>query len=431
MASMNLHEIGILYRRELRSALRERSIVVNSILIPIFLYPVMIWAVFSGMTLVQGISEGFTSRVALYDVPAEHAAVRDTLAAMENVELVAEPPASPDAATEAVRAGELDAAVWFRPPQGQAAELEGNFVARVTFDQSEDRSRRAESRVSGVLDRYRAGWLERESRALGIPPEALAQFEVVRRNVASGSDIGAYILSIMIPLFLVIMVAMGCFYPAVDSTAGERERSTWETLMTVSASRTSVLVAKYLYVATMGIGAGLLNVIAMLVTIGAIMAPLAGDDLERLQFGIPADAVVVMALGAIGLALLFSALMLILAAFARTFKDGQAMITPVYYIAMLPVFFVMEPDIVLDARMAAIPVANVIVMIRDAIQGTFQWLYIAETMAVVLVLVAASVALARYILGFEDLLIGSYDGNFWKFIKERGIGRRKTAGGAR
>lgn len=420
MASMHLHEIGILYRRELRSALRERSIVVNSILIPIFLYPVMIWAMFSGMTLVQGISEGFTSRVALYDVPAEHAAVRDTLAAMENVELVAEPPASPDAATDAVRAGELDAAVWFRPAQGQAAELEGNFVARITFDQSEDRSRGAESRVSGVLDRYRAGWLERESQALGIPPEALAQFEVVRRNVASGSDIGAYILSIMIPLFLVIMVAMGCFYPAVDSTAGERERSTWETLMTVSASRTSVLVAKYLYVATMGIGAGLLNVIAMLVTIGAIMAPLAGDDLERLQFGIPADAVAVMALGAIGLALLFSALMLILAAFARTFKDGQAMITPVYYIAMLPIFFVMEPDIVLDARMAAVPVANVIVMIRDAIQGTFQWLYIAETMAVVLVLVAASVALARYILGFEDLLIGSYDGNFWKFIKERG-----------
>ena len=115
--------------------------------------------------------------------------------------------------------------------------------------------------------------------------------------------------------------------------------------------------------------------------------------------------------------------MMILAAFARTFKDGQAMITPVYYLALLPVLFVTEPDIAFDAQLALIPVANVILMIRDAIQGSFAWLYIGETMAVVMALVAASLALARYILGFEDLLMGSYDGNFWKFVKERGLGR--------
>ena len=46
------------------------------------------------------------------------------------------------------------------------------------------------------------------------------------------------------------LVAVGCFYPAIDSTAGERERSTWETLMTVSASRGSIIAAKYLYVAS-------------------------------------------------------------------------------------------------------------------------------------------------------------------------------------
>ena len=57
----------------------------------------------------------------------------------------------------------------------------------------------------------------------------------------------------MMSFFLVIMVALGCFVPSIDSTAGERERSTWETLMTVSAPRSSVILAKYLYVATLGI----------------------------------------------------------------------------------------------------------------------------------------------------------------------------------
>ena len=423
---MNWREISILYRRELRSALRERSIVVNSILMPIFLYPVLLWAMFSGMSLVEGLSEDFTSSVAIYGLPAGHSALQDSLAALPNVEIATEAPPTAEGARAVVREGELDAAVVFRPATGEAAALEGNFVARVLYDQSEERSRRAEERISGLIDRYRADWLARESEMLRIPPEELVQFEVERTNIASSNEMGAFILSLMIPLFLVIMVALGCFYPAIDSTAGERERSTWETLMTVAASRTSVLVAKYLYVATLGIAAGILNVLAMVVTIGAVLAPLAGDSAEQLQFAIPAMAVPVMALGAAGLALLFAALMMVLASFARTFKDGQAMITPVYYLALLPIFFVMEPDLRLDAGMAAVPVANVVLMIREAIQASFQWLYIAETMAVVLVMVALSLALARYVLGFEDLLLGSYEGNFWKFIKERGLNRSGT-----
>lgn len=426
---MSWRDVRLLYVRELRSALRERSIIVYSVVMPIFLYPVMLWAMFSGFTLVQGLSEGFTSRVAIYDLPARHAAIRDSLAAMDNVEVLDadDAPADPDAARAAVQAGDLDAAVAFAPPDADAAALDGNFVARLTFDQSEDRSRRARSRVDGVIGDYRAAWLERESAALAIPPAELAQFEIERENVATGGEMGAFILSVMIPLFLVIMVALGCFYPAVDATAGERERSTWETLMTVGASRTSVVVAKYLYVATMGIVAGLLNVVAMVVTIAAILAPLIGDDAAGVQFAIPAAAIPVLALGAIGLALLFAALMTILAGFAHTFKDGQAMVTPVYYLALLPVFFVTEPDIVFDAGLAAIPVANVIVMMRDAIQAEFAWLYIAETMAVVAVLVVGALALARWILGFEELLLGSYDGNFWKFIKDRLPGRSKEA----
>ena len=86
---MNWSQIGILYRRELRSALRERTIVVNGILIPIFMYPIMLWAMFTGMTFVQGINEGFVSRVAVETAPAPvHSALLDTLRARNDISLV-------------------------------------------------------------------------------------------------------------------------------------------------------------------------------------------------------------------------------------------------------------------------------------------------------------------------------------------------------
>src|SRR6056297_2558606 len=95
---MNWREIGILYRHELRSALRERTIVVNGILIPIFLYPVMLWGMFTAVTFVQGLNEGFTSRVVVEgQLPALNTELRDSLATLPDLRIeddVAEPRAA-------------------------------------------------------------------------------------------------------------------------------------------------------------------------------------------------------------------------------------------------------------------------------------------------------------------------------------------------
>ena len=283
-------------------------------------------------------------------------------------------------------------------------------------------------RVESVVTDYRDDWLGREVSALGIAKVDQAQFRVVQDNVSSGRQMGALIMGMLIPMFLVLMVALGCFIPAIDSTAGERERSTWETLMTVSASRLSVVTAKYFYVATLGILAGVLNVTAMFVSLGAIMAPLlaeAGGGPDAFQFKLPLLALPVMIVASIALALFFAAAMMILAAFARTFKDGQAMVTPVYWLAILPMLLGQQTDRTLTPVIAAIPVANAAMMIRDAINGVFLWPLIAETLAVLGVMVAGCLLVARWVLGFEDLLLGSYDGSFWRFARTKMIGSKK------
>ncbi len=410
----------MLYGRELRSALRERAIVVNSILLPIFMYPLILWLMFSAIVLVEGLSEGFVSRVVLINLPPQHGELRDTLAAMESVELQVEP-ASPEAARARVRDGELDALVEFLPPSPEsgAALLPDNFRIRLSYDRSEERSRRARSRVETVVGRYRDRWLEREALSLNVSREQLEQFRVERRNVSSETQMGAFLLSQMIPLFLVIMVALGCFYPAIDSTAGERERSTWETLMSVSASRLSIVTAKYLYVATLGLTAGILNVIAVMVSIGAVLRPILGRRSEAFQFSIPLSAVPVMIIGAVALALFFAAAMMILASFARKFKEGQAMIMPVYLLVLIPMFLTGAPDMHLTPALGLVPIANIALMIKDAINEELRWLLVGETLLVVLLLVGLCLWIARSVLQFEDFLLGSYDGSFWKFTRDR------------
>src|SRR5690606_24238604 len=93
-------------------------------------------------------------------------------------------------------------------------------------------------------------------------------------NVSSREDVATELLSLTIPLFLVIAVALGCLVPAVDTTAGERERGTWETLLSTGATRTELVAAKYLHVAAFGAAAGVLNATAMTVVVGPVLGSL-------------------------------------------------------------------------------------------------------------------------------------------------------------
>lgn len=416
---MNWSDIWVLYRRELRSAFRDRTIVMNGILVPVFMYPIMMWVMMTGLMFVLGQMDRESSRLVILDPPSEHSALVDTLGAQTNLE-IQEDVLSEDSAMVLLRAGDLDALVEFLPPTDEGSALEDNFQVLIRYDRAVGRSSQASARVESTIADYRSEWLSQQASALGIPETEHEQFQIVQDNVSTEEQIGTLLMGMMIPMFLVLMIAMGCLMPAIDSTAGERERSTWETLMTVSASRLSVVTSKYFYVATLGILAGVLNVVAMFASMGVIMGPLLtdlGESADAFQFSLPPLAFPVMIVAAIALALFFAAAMMILAAFARTFKDGQAMVTPVMILAMAPIFLGQQTDQTLTPVVAAIPVANAAMMIRDAINGVFLWPLIAETLAVLLAVVTACLLIARVLLKTEDFLLLSPGGRFSKFSK--------------
>jgi sodium transport system permease protein len=229
-------------------------------------------------------------------------------------------------------------------------------------------------------------------------------------------------------MFLVIMLAVGCMYPAIDCTAGEREKSTWETLMTTGTSRTNIVIAKYLYVATLAAVAAILNLAAMLFSMKSVMAPIMGDRGASFSFEIPPQSIPLILVVTILLALFVAAGMMILASFARTFKEGQSMVSPFYLAILLPVMFLQVPGLEFSPLLAAIPVVNVVMVFREAITGVFHWPLIGITIAVEIVCIALALWLATTILRYEDFMLGSYGGSLGKFLKERLGGGKKRAG---
>lgn len=411
-----LRDLRVLYLRELRSALRERSIVVNGILIPIFLYPFVLWGMFTAMTFVEGQAEGFVSRVAVPD-PAPLPALVAALESRDDVRLESAD-APGDSLDARLARGDLDAVVRFEfEPGGPLAD---NPAVRIAYDRAEPRSHRAARRIEAVVDSLRARRLAAEATALGLDTVGLRVFGLDTENVVSNREAGRTLLAMMVPLFLTLMVALGCFVPAVDTTAGERERSTWETLWTTGVSRGSVVLAKYLLVASMGAVAGVLNVVAISVSLGGIIAPLAGDRAAELAQGLPLQAVPVMLAVSVLLALLFAALMMVLAAFARTFKEGQAMVTPAYYLALAPLLLGSSPDRSLTPALALVPVANVTLGLKDAILARGDAALLVTAFAVNAALVVICLLLARSLIVREEVVTGAFEGSLWRWLRTRG-----------
>jgi sodium transport system permease protein len=421
---LNWRQIAILYQREMRAALRERTIVINSILIPIFLYPLLLWVAFTLMTYVIGQAEGARSRVVVRHWPEGHPGLRRVFERDEQIQLLLTQ-ISKTELNKKLRDGEVEAAVEFTAADGAANALENNFSARIAFDQSRESSSDARDRVRNDIESYRADWLKREARSRSVDAAGWQGFTVSSRNVASKKQMGTYLLGLMLPVIFVVMVAIGCFNPAVDAIAGERERNTWETLMSTAANRINIVAAKYLYVVSLGGLAGCLNLIAVVLTFKPILAPLlerAGDTIES---SIPIVAIPIVILAGLLLAGFVAAGMMIFASFARTFKEGQAMITPFYLMILLPVVFLQVPGLTLSPALACVPVINVTLLIRETVSGTFHWLPIGITIVVSVLIISLCIRLATFILKFEDVMTGSYSGSFVRFAKERIVGRKK------
>ena len=220
-------DVGVLYKRELRSALRERNIVIYSILIPVCLYPLLMWLVVTAMTFARGQEEKRPSRILLHGLPAPHALLAEELGITPGIQVV-QGRADEDH-RRLLRQGQIDALVECYPADSTAGSNvlpgapeapPGALGAVITFDESRGRSQMARDRAAEVLDRYRAHLLRGEAVCLGITPESFQGFWVTTENRATGSQMGPFLLGLLLPLTLIIMLSMGATYPAIDTTAG-------------------------------------------------------------------------------------------------------------------------------------------------------------------------------------------------------------------
>lgn len=405
---MRKRNIWLIFQRELRDQLRDRRTLFSIMILPLLLYPLM-----GGLSLQLThffreqrskirvmTSDDFDRTPKLFADRTHFAESWCPSPEAKLLELSDDllPESGRDlaeltsAARREIRDNQYDLLLYFPPDFGQSLEKFQERVRRerevaeagdgietsevpapvILSDQANDRSKLALRRIELILSRWRSAVIGETLKQNKVSIVATAPFDVRKVDVAEDRIKRAVVWSRLMPFMILIWSITGAFYPAVDLCAGEKERGTMETLLSGPASRTEVVLGKLLTICSFSILTALLNMVSLGITGALFLKPMTSGGNGLSFFAAPpALAYLWVFVGMIPVALLFSALSLAIASFARSTKEGQYYLLPLLFAALPLLLAALIPSVELNFGTSIIPVTGPMLLMRTLIDERY------------------------------------------------------------
>jgi sodium transport system permease protein len=427
---MRWSNVAVIFRREVRDQVRDRRTLFMIFVLPILLYPLL------GYGMVQFAATLEQKPRTVVVVGAEHLpgsprllneqrdgfdpSLFDRTADAERLIVRLEPASGAwgDASRRLTLLHRGDASAAVIVPDDLAAQLtrEGRIEFPIAYNSVDEPSQITYLRIKELLERWEKkivqARLQRDRKSASYAEPIRVKLE----DAATPHEVGNTVWSRLFPFLLVIMALTGAFYPAVDLCAGEKERGTMETLLISPASRSEIVVGKFLTVMLASVLTALLNLVSMGLT-GLRMASQVsslGATPGRRAAGLAAATLSPPSLQAafwmlvllIPLAAFFGAICVALAVLARSMKEGQYYMTPLYLVSMPLIFLSLAPEIELNLFYSLVPITGVALLLKALILGSYDVAFRYFLFVLVPMLIYAAVALRWAIDQFqrEDVL---------------------------
>ncbi len=363
-------QILVVYRKELTDILRDRRALISMIVAPLLLIPLLIFGlgVLSYTVMEQARQE--VHRVMLLGGADSPRAV-ERLAAHEGIVLVEEA----EDYEARILARDIRAAV--RVPEGfEEAVIEDRAAGTVTLYtfEGEVKSGMAARLVREVLGEFRQEVVRDRLREREISPELLEPFALATENVAPPEKVTGTTLGGVIPYLVILLCVTGAMYPAMDLTAGEKERGTMETILSSPVSRWALVLGKYFVVVTASVATALLSIVSLgaVLVFGFTLLDQAEGQVDAIMAIDPFALVAVFFL-LLPVACLFSAVLLAFSLFARSFKEAQSYVSPLLLLAILPAIAATLPGMEINSALIWAPVLNIALVSKEMMIGSYDW----------------------------------------------------------
>ena len=350
-----MKEIWWVALKEIISTWRDKRTIRNVLLLPLLLMPFFMY----GPTVLLGgmekSSRETVQKVAVCGLPGELLAFLQQVK-LEPIELSDPKRAVAEERVDAALCADSDGFVIYA--QESAKPVKSGFIV---------------GKIQQALEIYKQQLVAKKLRAAGLDPSVLEPFQVRREDLSPQQAKSAGITSSMTPYFLMLFIMMGAMAVVIDATAGEKEKGTLEVLLATPISHVQIASGKLLAGLLFAVLTSISGLIGM--AIGGTYAKkfVKGLDIELATINLnldPADLGYLF-VTALLYAAMITGLLLAIGMYARSYKEAQTYIGPLYMILIIPMLVLMFAADYLKNTLwlYAVPVFNVYLAMDQLIKG--------------------------------------------------------------
>ena len=228
-----------------------------------------------------------------------------------------------------------------------------------------------ESYFNVYKEYLQSGYLQ----ANNVNPNDVLNIITVEENITEEENMFVSYIRNYAFVFIIMAITVSATYPATDTTAGERERGTLETLLTFPIKSKDIIVGKFLAVTIASILTGIISLILAIISVA--IAQNAFSIYEGLNIMFSPISILLSVIIIIAYSFFISGLCIAIASSSKTFKEAQSALTPLTFISLFPGMIAFMIGVIGTPLLSIIPFINYVVVFTDTSAGNVDWLNIA------------------------------------------------------
>ena len=376
-----------IYKKELKDSLRDRRTLFMMIILPMLLLPGMMML----MTKVQmaQAKKAMEKEIKVAFIGGNFTPeLIQMFAEKGKIQFIKDVPS--DSIEILVKRRELDGGVVITSGFNRLVSNDEQGMVRVIFKKSDDVYGILEERLISTLEQYDQQIVDERISRLGLDKNLFNAIDVIKTDVSTTREKLAETAGGFLPYLFILFTFMGAMYPGLDLGAGEKERGTMETILSSPASRLDIVLGKFGVITTAGIATALITFASLNVAV-QLFPEIPADvlDIIRSMLGVKMVALILTLI--IPIAAFFSAAILSLSLYARSFKEAQSIVSPLSIAIIVPAAIGLTPGMELNKITALIPILNVSLATKEMLAGSsINWIHLGEVYASLIILAGFS-----------------------------------------
>ena len=394
-----MKKIGIIFRKELKDTLRDRRTLFFMIVFPVLIIPLIIGGI--PKIMVSMMEKKMTERITIAIIGEENSpelmemfGMADSIDVIFNVDR--------DSIEQSIREKDIDGAVII--PDGFSEMVSSMETAQITMVYiSSDELDASRKRMETVIKRFSETKTNQRRERLGIHSATLEPVRINHRNIASEKEMIGKLAGGWLPYMFILYCFMGAMYPALDLGAGEKERGTIETLLTSPAGRMEILLGKFGVISLSGFLSAISGIIGLFVGL-QFMTELPLEIITTMRSIIEVKTIALILSLIVPVSIFFSAILLSISFYAKSFKEAQSLVTPINILILFPALIGLIPGVELNWKTALIPIVNIALVTKEIIAETVSGVLLLEVYGSMIILAVVGLFFTRWWFNREEVI---------------------------